>query len=642
MVANRRKRKPAAQRKPKSARLLELRNAAKRKGWAKWIRQGDGEEADERALLDGCTFDTVRAQHVVDFFEQFGVLTEGAWAGEPFRLMRWQHDWLYRAFGWVKFSDEWNEVVRRFRYLFLEVPKKNGKTPMIATLGNYLFFADSPTRQINMYLAATSKQQAARCLKHATRAYKFREALAREALVKKLEGYEAVYYRDNLWQVVAADAASADGVNGHVIGDEIHHWAGMEFYNTLRWALASQPEGLFVAITTAGKNPESVWGALNAKAQRVNVGREIDQQFFGQIYAIKPDQDPHNEKVWHQANPSLGSKRHHPLKLSTFRADYETARNDPTQWPTWLQLRLGRPRNAEDSWVDLDQWDLGSIAREAQLKKQRRKKKTPVDCFEDFKLYLGGKPFDQLRLPELRQHYPVDGTDEIGDDRPEIMLRFGPRKFSRCADLESVAAIDGATINDTTSLGITWEHPRENGVLIHYQFYWLPENRAIQLQEKTSYKHWSETGFLTLTPGDAVDFDVVFADMAAIFQAMGIVQFYFDPLFQAEWLTQKLETVTGAQRIEFPQTVRFYSPSMKSAQRRIVNKTLRHNGHPLLTWQLGNTKSKSNVNSDIRPVKQKHNDYRSIDGVTTMIMTQHNWATVEDGSYYDDHEVEIF
>jgi len=48
-------------------RLTILKNKARRGGWLKWIRS----EADERALLNGCTFSTQRAEHVVTFFRRF-------------------------------------------------------------------------------------------------------------------------------------------------------------------------------------------------------------------------------------------------------------------------------------------------------------------------------------------------------------------------------------------------------------------------------------------------------------------------------------------------------------------------------------------------------------------------------------------
>ncbi len=579
-------------RKPKSAKTIELRNKAKREGWYPYIRQGEGEEADEIAMRNGCWFDVRRADHVTEFFERYGVLTEGDWLGKPFTLLDWQTKWLQGGFGWVRYSPEWQKVVRRYRYLYLEVPKKSGKTPLIATLGNYLLFADSPRRQVNQFLAATTRKQAERCLMHAIRAYSYRDDFKKNSITKKNEGFHSVEaYGRNNWTVLAADPASSDGINGHVLADELHRWIGHEFFNTLRWALASQPEGLFVGITTAGSDLESVCRSCHEKTIEVNTGRQKDDQWFGTIYAASIDDDPHDETTWFKANPSLGTKPHFPLKLESFRADYEAARNDPSQWEIWKQLRLDIWRTSENSWMPMEKWDAGSIVRENATER--------IDCFEDY--------------------------EEDSFDWPS---------------LNSVMAFDGATTRDTTAACFTFEHPTDDGVLITLPFYWLPEVRAEELADRVSFRHWHESGLIRLTPGDAVDFDFVFADLVELVNRFGIQEFYFDPIFQAEWLTQKLESETGAVRFEFPQTIVNFSPAMKTAERMIHSKTLRHNGNPIFNWQFGNMKSKSDPSGNIRPVKQKHGDYRTIDGVVAMLMTIRKWCSIENPDWYDDNEFE--
>ena len=459
--ATAKKRKPASQRKPKSTAVLELRSKAKRAGWAKWIRKGEGEEADERSMLNGCRFDQLRADHVCEFFDEYGVLTEGEWKGKKLVLMDWQRDFLSRAFGWVVYDQAREEWLRRFKYLYLEVPKKNGKTPMLANLGNYLLFGDSWGRQINMFLAATSRKQAQRCMVHATRVYKYREALKALCVTKKLEGFLSVEYGDNLWECLAANVESSDGINGHILADELHLWVGRGFYEGLRWALASQPEGIFAAITTAGKDMESVCRSLHDKTIEVNSGRQLDQQFLGQIFAADPEDDPHDEKTWLKANPSLGSTKAHPLKLSSFRADYETAKLDPAQWPEWCQKRLNMWQSATNAWLPLDRWDAGKATRSAA--KGRRKRQPQIDCFESFSYKLG---------PKRRSWKSLDG----------------------------IMAFDGATTRDTTSAVFTFEHPTDDGVLISYPFFWLPEKRALELGDKVPFRQWSENGFIKLTP----------------------------------------------------------------------------------------------------------------------------------------------
>jgi len=81
---------------------------------------------------------------------------------------------------------------------------------------------------------------------------------------------------------------------------------------------------------------------------------------------------------------------------------------------------------------------------------------------------------------------------------------------------------------------------------------------------------------------------------------------------------------------------------MKTAERMIHARQIRHNGHPILNWQFGNVKAKSNVNGDIRPEKQKHGDHRTIDGIVAMIMAIRKWLTLEAGSFYEDNDLEVF
>jgi len=263
----------------------------------------------------------------------------------------------------------------------------------------------------------------------------------------------------------------------------------------------------------------------------------------------------------------------------------------------WLQKRLGLWRTATDSWMPIEAWDVGKVGRQTKTGKPSRRR---VDCYEDI--------------------------DYGSFDWPS---------------LESCMAFDGATVRDTTAAVFTFEHPKVDGALIVRPYYWMPEARAIELQNKVPFRDWSERGLIRLTDGDAVDFDFIFSDLVALMEYYGTQHYYFDPYFQAEWLTQKLSSETGADRIEFPQTIMHYSPCMKTAERMIIDKKIRHNGHPILNWQFGNTKAKTNANGDIRPEKQKHGDYRTIDGVVAMIMTIRNWLTIESSSYYDDNDVEL-
>jgi phage terminase large subunit-like protein len=84
----------------------------------------------------GLRFDRAAAQHAIDFFG-FLKHSKGEWAGQPFVLEGWQQFLVWVLFGWKR-----ADGLRRFRTAYIEVPRKNGKTTLVAGLGLYLMVAD--------------------------------------------------------------------------------------------------------------------------------------------------------------------------------------------------------------------------------------------------------------------------------------------------------------------------------------------------------------------------------------------------------------------------------------------------------------------------------------------------------------------
>lgn len=588
---------PKRSQKPNANRIVGLRNKARREGWLKYIRTGEGEEADERAMLNGCYFNPRRADHWLEFADEFGTLTEGAWKGHPFRLLDWQATDTSQLFGWCKLSDEWGGEIRRFRMWYEEVPKKNGKTPLLSLMGNYLLFADSvgwdgTMRQISLYLAATTRKQAEKCLMHAVRQIRNNELLNSEAKILKKEGFHHIEYQSNTWEVVAADPASADGVNGHCLAEEFHRWKGFEFYNTLKWMLATQPEGLFLAITTAGEDGENVCKYTHDYTIDVNCGRVIDEQFLGKIYAAAKEDDLNDESTWRKANPSLGDTRDAPLKISTFRSDFNAAKADPTQWLSFCRLRLGVWIAGTHNWIDaatkrgINDWDSGPTARSRSTHR--------IDCYQ---------PYDD--------------------------------EFLRSIDAVSTSfAFDLASTSDTVAAVLSIEDP--DSIVWTRVWFWLPEDEAQRQSKHISYQRWAQDGYIKLIPGEVIDHKVLQQDLIEILNTFSIPQFFYDP-WLGEGLTQHLEAATAAERVQYPQTIAHYGPCIAELERRIILKTIRHNGNPVLTWQLKNAIARVNDNGYKRLVKRTKGERKKVDGAQALAMSLQNVVDGNtDGETEDD------
>ena len=60
---------------------------------------------------------------------------------------------------------------------------------------------------------------------------------------------------------------------------------------------------------------ESACRVCHEKTRQINAGHQIQQDWFGTIYAAEREDDPHDEQTWYKANPSLGTSKHHPLEV---------------------------------------------------------------------------------------------------------------------------------------------------------------------------------------------------------------------------------------------------------------------------------------------------------------------------------------
>ena len=101
----------------------------------------------DNALDKGWFFDRKAGQRAIRFIENLKH-TKGEWAGQRFLLEPWQQFIIWNIFGWMLAGG-----TRRFRYAYIEIARKNGKTALSAGIGLYMLFADGESRP-EVYSAA--------------------------------------------------------------------------------------------------------------------------------------------------------------------------------------------------------------------------------------------------------------------------------------------------------------------------------------------------------------------------------------------------------------------------------------------------------------------------------------------------------
>jgi phage terminase large subunit-like protein len=332
-------------------KLATVKRKAKREGWAKWIRS----ESDERAAMDGYTFDIEAAEHIVDFFHKYLKHTMGRHSGKPFELLDWQRDSvLMPLFGWKRPDGN-----RRYSKGDIFVAKKQGKSTLAAGLANYFLVASGDRAEV--YGVAHTRDQAgiiyreaaamARTSSHLSRLLKVRDSQKRILYPGTMSFYQALAGENN--------SRGVEGINPVlVLFDEIHVQRSRELYDGLAYASAARPNSLMLSVSTVGVSDETaIWWEQYQYAKQILDGTITDHSRFAYI-AQADEECLHSSKLrndakqWAKAMPSLGVT----VTEDKVREAVREAENSPAKLNNLLRYLFNIPTAQVSRVVPMDQW----------------------------------------------------------------------------------------------------------------------------------------------------------------------------------------------------------------------------------------------------------------------------------------------
>lgn len=245
-------------------------------------------------------FNAAKANRVCEFIECLQHV-KGRWKSPYIQLEDWQCFILCNVFGWV---DE--DGFRRFRTVYVEVPRKNAKTTLCAGVGLYMLALDDE-QGAEVYSAAVTRDQARISFDIGRRQALRDEDLRSELGVECLAHSITVPNLGAFWKPLAADADSLDGLNIHcAIVDELHAHKTREVFDAIDTATGSRRQPLKWIITTAGSNKTGVCYEQRKYVTEILRGNSEDDRYFGIVYSIDKEDDWTTEAAWRKANPNFG------------------------------------------------------------------------------------------------------------------------------------------------------------------------------------------------------------------------------------------------------------------------------------------------------------------------------------------------
>ena len=292
-------------------------------------------------------FDKARASKVCQFIELLPHI-KGPKAGELIVLEPWQIFTLTTAFGWVK-----QDGTRRFRRVYIDVPRGNGKSALSPGLGLYMLCADGEGGA-EVYSFATTRDQAKIVFGDA------QNMARRTAGLKAHFGVEVNAHNINVvrtaskFEALSAEGSTLDGLNTHfACVDELHAHKTRAVYDVVETSIGKRAQSMLWVITTAGSNRAGICYEVRSFVTKVLTGVAKDESQFGIVYGLDEGDDWTTEEALIKANPNWGISVM-PEVLLPLQAKAMTM---PSAANNFKTKHLNEWVNADTAWMDMRAWE---------------------------------------------------------------------------------------------------------------------------------------------------------------------------------------------------------------------------------------------------------------------------------------------
>lgn len=270
-----------------------------------WVRKAAKRQIEDQKRFSGKSsrfyFDPDEAAKVCKFIELLPH-TKGQLAGQKIRLEPWQIWILTTVFGWRRTADGG----RRFRRVYIEVPRGNGKSSLSSGVALYCLLADKePGAEV--YSFATTRDQAGIVFNDAKRMVQQTASLRSHFGVEVLSHALYVPKTNSTFQAKSADGSTLDGLNTHLaVVDELHAHRTRAVYDVVETSLGKRVNSLMWVITTAGFDTSGICYEARTMVRNVLNRSVVDESQFGIIYGLDEGDDWKSLAALEKANPNWG------------------------------------------------------------------------------------------------------------------------------------------------------------------------------------------------------------------------------------------------------------------------------------------------------------------------------------------------
>lgn len=304
---------------------------------------------DPVATAEDCTYDEAAGNKAVRFIETYLKHPHGQWANEPFKLADWQRYLIQTIFGWHN-----PDGTRRYRIVFCEIPKGNGKSELGAAIALYFLFCE-PYPGKRIFGCAGNADQANTVLSKASGMVKLNRKLQsgpRRVVEIRKRSIE-LPNTDSVYKVITSSGETKHGEGISLcVFDETWVQKDGDLWEAMTSGMRGQKSPLLISISTAGWDRNSLMYREHEYALKVRSGMIQDKSYLPCIFAASIEDDWRDEQVWRKANPNLECCN----LLPHLRAELRAAEASPFAEAKFKRLYLNIWTASEAAWIADETW----------------------------------------------------------------------------------------------------------------------------------------------------------------------------------------------------------------------------------------------------------------------------------------------
>lgn len=540
----------------------------------------------------------------------------------------WQIDVIMQFYGSKIRDDTTGQLLRKYSYLYMEAPKKNGKTEIAAGLGLLHLVADGELNA-EVYICAADKENASIAFRAAIYMVDHSPLLSRMVAsgeLKKQESTKTLLYRrrrkradgSQYWtnvgmmKVLSSEAYSKHGYKPScVIFDELHAQPNRDLWDVMTYGSGdARQQPTYIVLTTAGDDPDrnSIGWEVHEKAAAIRDARQLKT-------ILAEGGDPRQVlSLRRVADDDLPAAQE-----ALIARDLEN----------WFVVLYGITAMYGDDPDDLSKIDIYDEALWYQcnpsLGKHLKLRVLRNEAKEARTSEAAEKLFRWLRLNQWISVKAVSWLPLTLYDK----LQWGPSKRAERVEwmkqLEGLTCYGGVDLSSTTDLtAFVLFFPAQPGL---ERAVWLPyiwrsskDLDAAERRDHAPYRDWARAGFIAICDGDTIDYADVERVIGECATRYDLKMVGFDP-YLSRTITQRLLPIVPV--IEVPQDMKNMSPAMKEIECGILNREMLHVHNTCFRWTWGNVRVHVDGNENEKPMKNRSPG--RIDPVVALITAVATW-----------------